>query len=379
MHLQKSLFVLAAASALLVSTPAAQAEVIDGVSGAGALWQIRVPDTGCNGDLVVYAHGIEEPSAELRINPDNFPVAAFESFGYAVITSSYRGTGWAIKDAFQDVHQLQSIFQSEVGSANRVYMLGASLGGLVASQQTERFGSQYDGALLFCPPLSGLGAATAYLGDITFLFDVFYPGVLGYDPTLPPVDGTFDVDAMLLNAQFAILSNPLGALQILSVMGGQVPGTNLNEFAESILTAVAFWTVYGEEAYDRANGWAFDNTNRLYAGSFDDAGLNAAIARIASANRAVNYSSHWYEADGDLHVPTVVLTTVADPVVPVANTLQYAATVAGQGASGLLAVETVARYGHCAFSPNEIFGAFFDLVGWVQYGVAPAGGDVTTS
>ncbi|MCO4773728.1 MAG: hypothetical protein KDA24_27095 [Deltaproteobacteria bacterium] len=375
--MNRSIVTLAIAGALSLTALPAEAAVINGVNGQGALWQINVPDTGWNGDLVVYAHGIEEPGKALVVNPDGFPFEVLGSFGYATITSSYSSTGWAVKDAFSDVHDLQAVFQAEVGAANRVYMLGASLGSIVASQQAERFGSQYDGALYFCAPLNGLAYSEGYFAEISLLFDYFYPGVLGFDPANPPVYGTFDVGSMLLGVQYALLLDPLGALQILNVMGGDVAGTNLGEFAESIVSAIAFLATYGEEANDRANGWSFDTNTTVYAGSFDDAALNASIGRITSANRAVNFSNQWYTPDGDLHVPTVLLTTLHDPVVPFANAVDFTDLVDSQGKSSLFALETVDRFGHCAFSANEILGAFFDLVAWVEYGVPPAGGDVT--
>jgi hypothetical protein len=53
------------------------------------------------------------------------------------------------------------------------------------------------------------------------------------------------------------------------------------------------------------------------------------------------------------------------------------AVVAANGASGFLVQRTVNRYGHCDMTQSETLEAFLALVGWVETGAVPAGGDVT--
>jgi len=63
-----------------------------------------------------------------------------------------------------------------------------------------------------------------------------------------------------------------------------------------------------------------------------------------------------------------------DLFVPFHMEQEYARRVAEHGASALLVQRATRDYGHCAFTPTELVTAFVDLVGWVEGGVKPAGG-----
>jgi pimeloyl-ACP methyl ester carboxylesterase len=77
--------------------------------------------------------------------------------------SSYSENGWAVKDGVQRTHQLLGIFTSKFGQPTRVYISGASMGGLIAIELAEK----YPGVI-----------AVDYPANVRVLFDLFYPHVL---------------------------------------------------------------------------------------------------------------------------------------------------------------------------------------------------------
>jgi hypothetical protein len=73
----------------------------------------------------------------------------------------------------------------------------------------------------------------------------------------------------------------------------------------------------------------------------------------------------------------VTLHTTRDPLVPYWHEAVYRLLATQRHREGLLVQQSVNRFGHCEFEASEIVHAFTELVGWVDYGIKPAGGDVT--
>jgi hypothetical protein len=63
--------------------------------------------------------------------------------------------------------------------------------------------------------------------------------------------------------------------------------------------------------------------------------------------------------------------------VPYWHEAVYRLLATEQHREGLLVQQSVDRFGHCEFMDSEVAHAFAGLVGWVDHGIKPAGGDVT--
>ena len=124
---------------------------IQGDIGPGSSYEILVPSTW-NGRLVLYAHGYVDPADEGDVfNPferEIFPL--LPAMGYAVAYSSYSRKGLAVKDAMQRTKQLRGVFATQVAEPARTYLVGGSMGALVAVGLAERFPTHYDGVLAAC-------------------------------------------------------------------------------------------------------------------------------------------------------------------------------------------------------------------------------------
>ena len=85
----------------------------------------------------------------------------------------------------------------------------------------------------------------------------------------------------------------------------------------------------------------------------------------------------YYQPTGRVQIPTVTLHTTRDPLVPYWHEAVYRFLATEQHREGLLVQQSVDRFDHCEFMDSEVAHAFAGLVGWVDYGIKPAGGDVT--
>ena len=368
-----------AAIFLIVSLPAAGRSqsftTIDGTIGPGALYQIAMPTGPWNGELAVYVHGMVPPT-----NPVRLPVLGslrdtLTSQGFALIYSSFSVNGYAaMKDGAQRTHQLRGIFTSRVGRPTRVYLVGGSLGGLIAVMLAERFPDQYDGVLSLAGLLGGGAAELRYVSDAKVLFDYFFPGVLPAGNYMPPgID--FNPGGPTYTAVFNALTQgllpPSPTLQFAST--AKLPGNGVVEIIKAGMTVAGFIVTYTNDTTDLTNGHiAYDNTETTYSGSLNDDALNAGVARYASDPSAVNYFEHYYTPTGELHIPVISLHTMRDPLVPVFHETMYAKAVDDAGASQYLLQRTFDVFGHLNLQDADVAAAFFALVDWVHTGIKPA-------
>lgn len=362
------------APSLAPPTSPASKLIIDGSTGPGSLYRLARP-ANWNGDLVIYAHGYTSPSQPVALPPegDQF-IGMFGAQGFAVAFSSFSENGWDVKDGAQRTHQLLGIFTSKFGRPNRVYLGGASMGGLIAIKLAETHSQAYAGVLAACSVAGGTRRLFEYHSHVRALFDVFYPGVLpGNAASLP--SGT-DVTSQIIGPAIAAMTaNPTPALYIALMNQTPAPFASGAELVQSIVTALAGNA--GDLTDDLlTNGKPyFDNRSTIYSSAFLPPPLlqavNAGVQRFSASPAMLASFDHNYTPSGDLRMPMVMLSNSRDPVAPGFNQVSYLAAVTANAASNLLVQRQVNNYGHCVFTPAEIGAAFTDLVLWVQFGIKP--------
>ena len=348
----------------------------------GARYALFVP-AEWNGGLILYAHGFRDAATPVDFRDQDGFYAVRDSLltlGYAFAYSSFSENGLAIKDGAQRTHQLRGIFASAFDQPERTYLMGHSLGGVVAVKLAEQHPNQYDGALPMCAELGGIQATADYIAHIRVLFDYFYPGVVPGDALTVP-DGVNLNAQVVFPAAAAIQANAAGAGAIAAIMaarGTPLPFASGPQLVQSIVTALAFNYRVLPDLLDRTHGHSpFDNTATVYgAPELPDAllaHLNATADRFVSTPDAVNYLRHYYQPSGDIRVPVLTLTNRLDPVAAPFNEPAFAAVVLAAGnAEKLLQRRSVNLYGHCVLTVGEQVRAFTDLAGWVETGVRPA-------
>jgi pimeloyl-ACP methyl ester carboxylesterase len=345
-----------------------------------ALYQFVVPQSW-NGQLILYAHGYADAATPIALpnTPEELQIfQAVTNQGFALAITSYSQNGWAVKEGVQNIRDLQDLFAGQVGKPSRTYVIGTSMGGLITVDLAENFPGKFDGALSICGVVGGAPVQWQRFGDGRVLFDYFFPGVLPGDLLHTPNDLDYSVGgpiftavANALAAGFATLGNP--TLQFASVAG--LTGSTPNEL---IYSAFSLFDNSFNELLQRTQGHNFyDNTHTVYSGSANDDLLNARVQRFQATQDAVDYVAKYYTPAGKLTMPVLTLHTTEDPTVPFSQEAAYAAVVAKAGASNLLVQQSADRYGHCNLKPAEIMNSFQALLGWVNYGLKPAGGNVT--
>ncbi len=383
-HLALAVMVLCGAAA----TSSAQAH-FEGTIGPGSLYEIDVP-AAWNGDLVLYAHGIVQPGLPVAAptTQDGYNILRdyLLANGFALAASSYSGNGWSLADAVRRTHQLSGIVVSKIGQPRRTLLVGHSMGALAIVKLAEKYPTQYDGVLAMCGPLGGARAELQYAGDVRVTFDYYFPGVLpGTTFDVPP--GTqyltpFDPGGpspLFLSVFATISADPAATAQWVSA--AKLPYANATELGNSALYVIGFLMRYTNDFIDRVNGkMPYENSLTEYevqvspdsaTNAFLSAQLNAGITRLDADPAAINYYEHNYTPTGQIGIPVITLHTTRDPGIPFAHEARFAALVANAGSAQWLVQRPIDRWGHCAFTPNEVASAFTDLVVWVSSGQRP--------
>ena len=353
----------------------AQVQVIDGRIGPGALYRIVRP-TVWNGSLLLYAHGYVEQTAPVALPTELDPlIAPLAAQGFAIAYSSFAENGWAVKDGAQRTHQLLGIFSDRFGAPSRVYLAGASMGGLIAIKLQEQYPHLFDGVLTLCSVSGGARQLYDYYAHTRALFDVVYPGIL--PGNAGGVSTALDIQTEILApAAAAIAGNGAGAAALAQIDQTPVPFANPPELLTSILTSLGAHANSFRDLVVNMHGKPyFDNRFTQYSSSLlppsTMLALNLGVGRFDAAPAALEYLERYYEPTGRLSVPMIELSMARDPLVPAFNQTTYRARVAAAGQSHLLVQRTVSGYGHCNVPPQAAAQAFAQLVVWVEAGVKP--------
>ena len=339
-----------------------------------AIYRICMP-LFWNGDLVVYAHGYVSPYVPIAIPEDQLNIGGrsvediFTSLGYAFAVTSYAQNGLAIAQGVSDVVDLVQVFEASEGDPSRVYLVGVSEGGAVTTLGVERYPLTFDGGLAACGPIGSFVGQVDYVGDFRVLFDYFYPALLPGNAVSIPPELIVNWETSYEPAVRAAVIDPVNATatgQLIKV--ASVPVDPADSQAVSDAVAHLLWSnVIGfNDAAVKLGGQPFDNSQRLYAGSDNDAALNAAVERFVADPVALQTIAGSYETLGTLSRPLDTLHTTADEAVPYRHEDIYTSKTVAAGTADKRVNFPIERYGHCRFTEAEAVFAFGNLVARVS-------------
>jgi len=349
----------------------------DGEQASGAKYRICMPiSTPWNGDLVVYAHGYVAYNEPVAIPEDQLVIGGVSlpdvvnAFGYAFAATSYYTNGLAVRAAIPDLVDLVDVFvATQAVTPTRVYLTGASEGGLITALALEQHPDVFDGGLAACGPLGGLQPQVAYLGDFRVVFDSLFPTLMPGSPVAIPQSLIDGWDAHYADVVEPVISSPTGVYSLTQVLdvtrAAYVPAepTTMLTTTEGALWYNVFAT---NDAKAKLGGQPFGNADRVYSGSDDDARLNAGVERFVADPSAVAEMVAYYEPTAQLSVPMVTIHTTLDEIVPFWHEGLYRERAVASGTWPWLNSITVPRYGHCDFLPSEVVQAFLLLVDRVE-------------
>jgi pimeloyl-ACP methyl ester carboxylesterase len=354
----------------------------DGRQPGGAVYRICMPSPGAwNGDLVIWAHGYVDitqpvaiPESQLCLG-DGFCIPTIvNGLGFGFATTSYRTNG-LVTTPVEDVAELIDLFAAEQGSPRRVFVVGASEGGLATALALERRPDLFAGGVAACGPIGDFVRQVEYYGDFRVAFDYFFPGLIPGTLLDVPPDLIDHWDDFWENTVRPVVFDPANAgklSQLLKVAKAPYdPG--VQETIEKTVRDGVWYNVFAAtDLYVKLGGSPFDNTGKVYMGSWNDRALNAGVARYTADPAALAAVDTLYTTTGHLDVPMVSLHTTRDQQVAFVQELLYAQKVRAAGSTANHLLIPSFRYGHCNFKPWEAILAFVIAVRKAG-GVAPTG------
>ena len=357
---------------------------------SGGAYQIEVPDAW-NGDLILWAHGFAGSGGVLSAGPPlqrNDIIAR----GYAWAASSYRENGYVPGYGARDTLALKDLFARLVGPPDRTYLVGASMGGHVATGSLEQAPGEYDGALAACGVVSGveiLDYLVASWGPVaSYVTGVTMPDLQTADP-LALMAALLEI-MPLLGEPGAY--TPTGE-QFKSIMthytGG--PRSLASEGFDMQFLPNFFVLLDGLNALNKRYPTSRQDALRHVATNegasyhidpglgLTDEEINAGVARLeADGERQANSEFREFAPmTGQLSAPLMTIHGTGDLFVPISLEVSYLQKVQAAGKEDLLVQRAFQSAGHCNFQPEDVIEAFDDLVSWVETGVKPWGDDLS--
>ncbi len=360
---------------------------LSGRDDQGALYVMAMPKDW-NRALIVHAHGgprLGEPEVSESIEDlDRFSVMVRQ--GYAWVGSTYRRGGYGVRMAVDGVERSRQAFWSHYGRPDRTILHGQSWGGNVAAKTAELFAldgegrANYDGVLLTNGVVNGGTRAYQFRADLRAVYqyvcrnhpsaqDGVYPVWQGLPPgvTLTRAELRRRVEACTgagLSMRERTADQTRRLNDILTVTG----------IGEDELVAHLAWAtfLFQDLVHERLEGLnPFDNSATVYAGSSDDAALNAGVERFAADPQAVARLAYDANLSGLIVAPTLSLHARNDPTVFHSAEADYAHTIANAGRAHLLVQATTDEAEHSRLEDASYLTALAALDSWLATGERP--------
>jgi hypothetical protein len=365
----------------------ASASCLAGVDSEGAYYLIARP-ASWNGRLVLHAHGgpsLDAPTAE-RAEEDLTRWAVMVQAGYAWAGSTFRQGGVEVRAAAEDTERLRGIFRQYVGKPTRTILHGQSWGAGVAVKAAELFTEAtvgekpYDGVLLTSGVLAGGTRSYDFRTDLRVVYQYLcgnhprpgetpYPLNLGLPAgaTMSQADLTARVNECLALDKAAAARTPEQQARVQTIERVvRIP-------ASSIQSHMNWGTFHFQDVSSKRTGGAspFGNIGVAYAGSANDAALNAGVLRYAADPTAYRRFAEDTDPTGRIPVPVLSAKWIADPTAFV-ELDAYFRTVMQQGGSGDRLVQTFTSNGTHSYISGPTYATLMTaLLAWVEQGEKP--------
>jgi pimeloyl-ACP methyl ester carboxylesterase len=352
--------------------PAGAASVCDpdGVQASGSIYRICMPPPEqYNGILVIWAHGFQDAGTPVQIPEDQLCIGDFclpaiiNALGFGFATNSYSKTGLAILQGQDDILDLVNIYAAQKGAPQKVYLVGASEGGIITALTVEQHPDVFSAGLAACGPVGSFPLQIDYFGDARATFQVFFPGVIPGDPFNPDPALTAAWSTYYDLIVEPIVFAPINRARLDQwVAVAHLPFDAAN-YLESVKVSVKDVLRYGvvnlTDGAETLGGFPFDNLNRVYAGSANDVLLNLLVPRVAADPVAVAAMNTSYATTGVLERPLITLHTNRDQQVPYIHEKLYALKTLASGSllTRHLPIK-IDRFEHCNFTPDEVLASF---------------------
>lgn len=379
----------------------------------GRTFALRVPQNW-NGKAVLFAHGYAMPDGKKGDTVSSDPVAEDPSFGlfphaygqgYAVGHTSYDKLGLATASGIQRNVALARLLR-RVGTA-KVYLTGASMGGSITALTTQRYPTDFDGAMAVCGPVSDWTRQIDYVVGVRALYNYFsagspyeLPGTK--DVTSNPRNGNIiKLFLRLRKLQNDATAEPDGpAARLIANTMTAVPGQETKSEFSSLVLALILASNGMDDFNEVMGGMPADNSAVTYHSALLDerqnAELNRTIQRYRADPAARAKLARDFSTSGDQRTKLLTIHNAYDSLVAYEQEERFRARVGQAGNAGALALRTVptmtlafsspmikkafpfsglfkGSFGamHCGFTPEQMESNFADMVAWANGGPKP--------
>ena len=361
------------AALLLCAAPARAQSTCgpDGTQASGSIYRICMPPPDqYNGMLVIWAHGFQDAGTPVEIPEDQLCIGDFcipevvNSLGFGFATNSYRKTGMAVAQGKDDIIDLVSVYTAQQGAPQKVFLVGASEGGIITALAVEQRPDLFSAGLAACGPVGSFPGQINYFGDARATFQVFFPGVIPGDPFNPDpalVAAWNDYYELVVKPYVMAPANRTRLDQWVRV--ARLPfdaGDYLATVEVSVKDALRYSVINLPDAVATIGGFPFDNSSRNYTGSNNDILLNLLVPRrTASPAALAMMNSPAYSTTGVLQRPLVTLHTLRDQQIPYWQEQIYALKTLASGSFLTRHLNIpIDRFEHCNFTPDEVLASF---------------------
>jgi pimeloyl-ACP methyl ester carboxylesterase len=335
-----------------------------------------------SGVLVVHAHGgpsLGTPQAS-RADEDIKRWAITVREGHAWAGSVFRQGGFAVTTAAQDTEQVRQIFVAHVAKPRLTLLHGQSWGAMVATRAAELYPQSWQGILLTSGVVAG--PATYYFRlDLRALYQHLCNNHPRPNEPAYALNIGLPVDSVLSNAELAARADECLGVRKPAAQRTPEQAQKLKTIAtvlkipeDSVLGHLNWGTFTLRDVVAKNGGVSpFGNQRVRYAGSNDDAALNAAVLRYTADNTAVARFAADVDHGGRFKVPVLSSHGIADATVFVEgqDTLRQRMQAAGNGS---LLVQTFVDSAEHSYWGDAHYPPLFEaLLGWVEKGQKPSG------
>jgi hypothetical protein len=374
-------------------TPA-RTRCLSGRDSAGAYYVIAIP-AQWNGTLVLHAHGGPALGAPVlkRSVDDLKRWSVVLRGGYAWAGSTFRQGGVAVHAAAEDTERLRRIFLQHVATPKFTVLHGQSWGAGVAAVGASMYTDDgrghrpYDAVLLSSGVLGGGTRSYDFRLDLRVVYQALcgnhprpdeppYPMSLGLPPgaTLDAAQLKRRVDDCLGLDRPAAQRSPQQQRKIATITQVlKIPATSIHGH-------MAWATFHFQEiAQSRTGGRSpFGNVGARYAGSDDDAALNAAVARYAADKAAAAAFGADTDPDGRIPVPVLTVHAINDPTAFVELESVFRETMQKAGTADHL-VQTFTSHATHSYLADPVYLTLLEVLeAWARGGARPTAESIAT-
>ncbi len=346
----------------------------DGVQGSGSIYRICMPDSpDYNNRLVIWAHGFQDAGTPVQIPEDQLSIGdvslpgLINDLGFGFATNSYSKTGLAVHPGMEDILDLVSIYAAEQGAPQKVYLIGASEGGIITALLIEQHPEVFDAGVAACGPIGDFVYQLRYFGDARATFNYFFPDLIPgdpFDPSAELAENWSDYFETVVRPALSAPENAQALAEWVQVARLPFDPDNWQETVEESAQDVLRYAVVNIlDAETTLGGFPFGNYGRWYRGSSNDLRLNIFVPRVAVGQVALDEIAEHYTTTGALESPLITIHTRADQQVPYLHETIYTIKnlIEGSFLSKRLNIP-IDRYGHCIFTEDEAILAFAAMV-----------------